>query len=145
MLFSDFRAAGLGVVIRDSHGLVVGALAERISIPMSAATVEALACRRALHFAKEFGISELVCEGDAEVIVRALLAKEVVHPEFGHVLQDALVLADSFRACNFAHIKRVGNSVAHYLARHAKSGDELQVWREAIPEDIAPLVTRDSL
>nr|POE90944.1 hypothetical protein CFP56_05317 [Quercus suber] len=80
-LFSDLSAAGLDVVIHDSCGHIVGALAERIPIPMSAATVEALACRRALYFAKEFSICELVCEKDAEVIIRALLSKEIVHPE----------------------------------------------------------------
>ena len=145
VLFSKLEAAGLSVVIRDSRGKVVGALAERIPIPKSAATVEALVCRRALYFAKEFRISEFVREGDTEVIIRALLSKEVVHPKYGHVLQDSLVLANGFRVCNFAHIKRVGNSVAHFLANHSKSGNELQVWRETIPEDIAPLVSRDSL
>nr|XP_023885178.1 uncharacterized protein LOC111997334 [Quercus suber] len=124
-LFSDLDATGLGVVICDSCRYVVEALAVHIPIPMSVATVEALACRRALYFAKEFSIYELVCEGDAEVIIRALLSKEVVHPEYGHVLQDSLVLANDFRICNFAYIKRVGNSVAHFLARRAKFDNEL--------------------
>lgn len=44
-LFRDIGAVGLGMVIRDSSGHVVGALAERIPIPQSAATVEALAYR----------------------------------------------------------------------------------------------------
>ncbi|XP_030924892.1 uncharacterized protein LOC115951908 [Quercus lobata] len=143
-LSSDLGAAGLGVVIRDSCGLVVGALAERIPIPISAAIVEALAFRRTLYFAKELSICELVCEGDAKVIIRALLSKELVHPEYGHVLQDSLVLANDFRICDFVHIKRIGNSVAHFLARRAKSGNELQVWLKAIFEDIT-LVSRDSL
>ena len=144
-LFSELEATGLGVVICDSRGKVVGALDERIPIPKSAAMVEALACRRALYFAKEFRRSEFVCEGDAEVIIRALLSKEVVHPEYGHLLQDSLVLANGFRVRNFAHIKHVGNLVALFLASRSKSGNELQVWRETIPEDIAPLVLRDSL
>ncbi|XP_023892636.1 uncharacterized protein LOC112004627 [Quercus suber] len=118
----DLGTAGLGVVIRDWRGQVVGALAERIPIPKSAATVEALACRRALHFANEFRIREFVCEGDAEVIIKALLSMEAVHPEYGHVLQDSLVLANGFKVCKFVHIKRVGNSVAHFLARRSKSG-----------------------
>nr|POE55393.1 putative ribonuclease h protein [Quercus suber] len=96
-LFSDLGTAGLGVVIRDWRGQVVGALAERIPIPKSAATVKALACRRALHFANEFRISEFVCEGDAEVIIKALLSNEAAHPEYGHVLQDSLVLANGFK------------------------------------------------
>ena len=144
-LFSDLGAAGLGVVIHDPSGQVVGALAERIPIPKSAATVEALACRRALNLAKELSIFYVVCKGDAEVIIRALQSKEVVHPEYGHVLQDTLVLANVLRVCNFVHVKCVGNSVAHFLARRSKSSNELQVWLETIPEDIAPLVMRDSL
>ena len=53
---------------------------------MFAAIVEALACCRALIFAKELSIFEAVCEGDAEVIIRALLSREVLYPEYGHVL-----------------------------------------------------------
>ena len=129
-LFSDLGAAGLGVVIRDSSGhdssgQVVGALAKRIPIPKSAAIVEALTCRRALNFAKELSTFDVVCEGDAEVIIRALLSREVVHPEYGHVLQYTLVLENDFRVRNFVHVKRVGNSVTHFLARRSKSGNEL--------------------
>ena len=54
----------------------IGALSERISIPTSAATVEALACLRALIFAKESSIFETVFEGDAKVVIKALLARE---------------------------------------------------------------------
>lgn len=52
-IFKEQGAAGLGVVIQDSQGLVIGALSECIVMPMSAATVEALVSRRALTFAKE--------------------------------------------------------------------------------------------
>ena len=86
-----------------------------------------------------------MCEGDAEVIIGALLSREVVYLEYGHVLQETLALAIDFWVCNFVHVKRLGNSVAHFLARHSKLGNKLQVWIESIPDDIAPLVTRDSL
>lgn len=76
-LFSDMGAAGLGVVIHDSCGQVVGALAKSISIPKSTATVEAVACRWALTFAKELSIFETVYEGDAKVIARTLWSREV--------------------------------------------------------------------
>lgn len=85
-LFTNLGAARLELVIRDSCGQVVAALAKRISIPKSAATIEALACRRALTFAKELIIFKVVCEDDAEVIVRAIWSREVEQPEYGHVL-----------------------------------------------------------
>lgn len=89
------------MVIRDSHGLVIGVLSECIllPLPLSTAIVEALACRRALTFAKELSIFKSIVKGDAEVIVRALLAKDGSHPEYGHVLNDALSLAAEFHFC----------------------------------------------
>ena len=61
------------------------------------------------------------------------------------MLSDVLFLDANFRVCSFSHLKRAGNSVAHFLSRQCRSGDELQVWFDSIPEDIAPLVARDAL
>ncbi|XP_050259644.1 uncharacterized protein LOC126704654 [Quercus robur] len=52
-IFKELGAAGLGMVIRDSEDSVIGALAERISLPCSVAKVEALACRRAILIIRE--------------------------------------------------------------------------------------------
>ena len=76
----------LGVVIHDSYGRVIGSLAERIPLPILAATVEALACGRVLLFAKELCIFDSVFERDAELIIKALLGKEVHYLEYGHVI-----------------------------------------------------------
>ena len=78
VVFLELDAARLGVVIFYSYGRVVSALAKRIPIPTSAAIVEALACQRALIFAKELNLKDTMFEGDAEQIMKALLAK-VVH------------------------------------------------------------------
>ena len=136
---------GLGVVIRDSKGIVIGALAEQIPLPNSVAFVEALACRRAVLFAKEMSICEATYEGDAETVTNALKDEGSNHPKFGHVINDSLVLASDFCFCSFSHVKRFGNSVAHFLARKSKFGNELQVWIESILDNIAPLVPCDSL
>ncbi|KAK9995687.1 hypothetical protein SO802_020373 [Lithocarpus litseifolius] len=90
------NAAGLGVIIRDSEGCVIGALAERIPLPISVATVEALACRRAVQFAKDLSIYEATFEGDAEIVTNALRAGASNHPEFGLVINDSLALASGF-------------------------------------------------
>ena len=96
-------------------------------------------------FARELSLPDAIFEGDAELIIKALRAKEVNHPEYGHVIQDFLVLASYFWVCSFSHVRRVSNSVAHFLARHSKSGLELQVWLDSLPDDLAPLVVRDFL
>ncbi|XP_075633754.1 uncharacterized protein LOC142606255 [Castanea sativa] len=138
-------AAGLGVVIRDSAGMVIGALAKRIPLLCLVATVEALACKRAVLFAKEISIFEATVEGDAEIVTLALKDGSTSNPKFGHIIQDSLVLANDFHLCVFSHVRRLGNTVAHYLAKKAKSSNELQVCIESVPDDIAPLVYRDSL
>ena len=144
-IFKELGAAGLGMVIRDFEGLVIGALAERIPQPCSVATVEALACRRAVLFVKEMSIFEATVEGDAEIVISDLKDGRTSNSEFGHIIQDSLVLANELRFCVFSHVKRLGNTVAHYLARKVKSGNELQVWIESTPDDIAPLVYHDFL
>ena len=81
----------------------------------------------------------------SEQIIKDLRAKEVNQPEYGHVLQDSLVLASFFWVCSFSHVKRVSNSVAHFFARRSKLGNELQVWLDSLPDDLAPFALRDFL
>lgn len=107
--------------------------------------VEALACRRALFFAKELSRFEISFEGDAEVLIKAILAGDIGNPEYGHVIKDILIVANDFRCCNFSHVKRISNMVARFLAKKSYSGSEIQVWIESTLDDIAPLVTQDSL
>ena len=45
------KCAGLGVVVRDSAGLVIAALSQRVRLPGSADVVEALVACRAMRFA----------------------------------------------------------------------------------------------
>ena len=88
---------------------------------------------------------EATFEEDVEIVTNALKDGGSNHPKFDHVINDSLVLASDFHFCSFSHVKRLGNLVAHFLARKSKFSNELQVWIESIPDDIAPLVFRDSL
>ena len=133
------------MVIHDASGSMIAAFSKRVPLSSSPTIVEALACRKALEFAKEVSALHCVIEGDAEVIIKAILSMDSSHPEYGHVLEDIFDLAEDFSFISFCHVKRVGNSVAHYLARRAKSGVEFQVWFNAIPDDIAPIVARDAV
>ena len=73
--FIDTYSAGLGVVARDLDGMVITPLSERIRLPPTVADLEALACRRAILFALELGLQDVVFEGDSEVIINHLKAK----------------------------------------------------------------------
>ena len=86
-------------------------MCERVSLPISPAVVEALACTRALAFAKELCIFECSVEGDVEVIINAILIGDSKNSKYGQVIGDILVLATGL-------------------------GSELQVWIESTPDDI---------
>ena len=73
--FIDTDSASLGVVARDLDGMVITPLLECIRLPPTVADLEAIACRRAILFALELGLQDVVFEGDSEVIINHLKAK----------------------------------------------------------------------
>ena len=78
--FKELGCVGIGVVVWNSIGAVIGALSHRIMMPSSAAIVELLACCKALFFAKDLGVVQCIVEGDAEVIIKAFRQKDSSHP-----------------------------------------------------------------
>ena len=77
--------------------------------------------------------------------LQAIRSSDSSHPGYGIVIRDVLKLVSGFSFCSFSHLKWQGNLVAHCLAKSSKSGCELQVWQNSIPNNITPIVTRDSL
>ena len=53
--------AGIGMVIRNSSGQVIGALSDKINLPPIVDDVKAIACRKAISFALDLGVDE-VCK-----------------------------------------------------------------------------------
>ena len=107
------------------------------------ALVEALACRRAVQFAVEIGLHEVIFEGDAAVVINAISKESANQTLYGHIVDDVLDRVSLLRFSEFCYVSRSCNSVADALAKRAKSGPELQVWLEDCPEDITPLILGD--
>ena len=94
--FNEMGTAGIGVVVHNCSGSVLGALSQRIQLPTFVATVEFLACRKPMLFAKELRAMDCIFKGDAEVIIQAIRNKDSTRPEYGHVVNDVLSLARDF-------------------------------------------------
>lgn len=56
VIFEEYDEAGFGVVIRNSHNIVVVALLERILKPSTMVILEMLAARLAIQFVQEIGL-----------------------------------------------------------------------------------------
>ena len=97
-------------MVHNCSGSVLGALFQRIQLPTFAATVELLACPKAMLFAKELRAMDCIFKGDAEVIIQAIRNKDSTRPEYGHVINDILSLARDFQIYSFSHVKCISNS-----------------------------------
>ena len=100
-LFADQGSAGIGVVIRDWEGQVIAALSEKVRHPGSVDLVEALATRRAISFAKELNIHQMVIEGDSLRVIQAINEARPVQTLYGHVVDNIRFLSSSYR-CSFS-------------------------------------------
>ena len=72
-VFSQQKEAGIGVVIRDHHGVVVAALSKKLKAPLGAIEVEAKAMKEAVNFAWEMGIRDCLFESDSLTMVNGML------------------------------------------------------------------------
>jgi len=140
--FKDINKAGLGVVIRNGFGQVLASLSEHIQLPFSSDLVEAMATTRVLSFATELGFLRFVLEGDSKLIIKALQNKEDSLAPFGHILATTKTTKD-VNCISFSHIRRLGNSIAHNLAKHAQHVAGLKVWMEDVPPHLYSILLTD--
>ena len=71
-IFSEQRAVGIGVVVRDDQGRVAATISKRINEHLWAVEAEAKAFEEGLQLAKDIGIQDFILEGDSLIIHRAL-------------------------------------------------------------------------
>lgn len=71
-LFAAQVSAGIGVVIRDWEGQIIAALSQKVRYLGSIELVEALAASRALSFAKELSIQQMVVKGDSLQVIQTI-------------------------------------------------------------------------
>ena len=104
--FQDSVSAGLGVVVRDSYGRVIAALSERITLPPTVEDLKALDSRKAVSFAIDLDLRDVVFEGDSEVIFKHLSSDQPSMAAFGHIVEDARSLAAMLRRFSFSHLEQ---------------------------------------
>ena len=102
---------GTGIVICDSKGEVIAAFSEKIPLPPTVEDIEVLACRRAMSFALEIGLRDVVFEGDSETIIKNLNFESDCLASFGNIVEGSKCAALNFRFFSFSHVKHNGNVV----------------------------------
>ena len=117
--FPSKNLASLGAIIRNDNGLVMAPFSQPIPLPTSVETMEVLAARSVVCLARDLNLDQVIFEGDAEVIIKALNFGGFSSSSFGHIIRDIKLLSSAFNKVSFSHTHRQGNSVAQGLARMA--------------------------
>ena len=91
-VFQSSNEAGIGVVIHDHRGEIIGSLSLHIPHPPTIAEVEALACRRAVLFAKELCFHEVLLR-----VIRRSLSTPLQMVELNNQFMVILLLTSFMR------------------------------------------------
>ena len=130
-------------MVRDKEGLVIAAMATRVPQLLQAIEIEALVANKALEFAQEMGLSDVVLEGDSSLVMAALSSKDPGLAPYGLLLQDTLSLSSAFSKLSYSHTKREGNTVAHNLAQLAVNLPNCVIWMEDVPSNVLSFYQAD--
>ncbi|XP_065623665.1 uncharacterized protein LOC136065005 [Quercus suber] len=144
-IFEDQACAGLDVVIRDSAGLIIGALSQKIKLPSSLVMVEVLAASQAISFVREISILRVVVEGNSLQVIKAINNTKSSKTSYGHIIDEIKLLSSSLPCCSFVHVRHEGNKLAHVLVRRAILFADIDVWLEDLPRDLDDVFQFDLL
>ena len=144
-IFKEEEASGFGAIIRNDRGEVMAAFSGKGPPVSCSEEAEILVCCRAVEFALECGFMEMVVKGDNQSVMSTLELKRSLSSQIGHIIQDVLCLLHRFRWSQVQFVKRSANTVAHLLARHAKSLVHDVIWLEESPPPVVQALYFDSI
>ncbi|XP_042983235.1 uncharacterized protein LOC122312641 [Carya illinoinensis] len=130
---------GIGVIVRDSEGLVTASLCSSITLTPDPLLGEAAAALRATTLCAELGLTHIVLEGDALNVVQAVQGVEENWSAVGMVIRDVKSLLSRFQEWSIHHVPRELNVIAHTLAKYALICSEDCILLEDYPPCIQHL------
>ncbi|KAF5465302.1 hypothetical protein F2P56_015322 [Juglans regia] len=115
---------GIGAIIRDSQGMVLGTIRARRFISVSPFKAEAYAMLMAIIFCKDTGFTNIVLEGDSLQVVKQMQKPVKDWSQGGLIIEDAKAILKSLPGWSIGHIRREANMAAHVLAKDALNSVE---------------------
>nr|XP_023880097.1 uncharacterized protein LOC111992470 [Quercus suber] len=142
-VFSELGSCGIGVVIRNERGLLMGSMSKMIDVPLGALEVEARAVEEGVRLAWDLGLKKIVLESDSLSVVNAVRVPSLSPSSILKVVEGTRLELCCFDEWDISHTRRSGNSAAHVMAKYAKSVSDCIIWVEDTPPLIAALVQHD--
>ena len=71
-VFKESGSYGIGTVIRNEKGLIMGAMSKKLELPLGALEVQPKAYEEGMLLAVDLGLKNIVLEGDEQVVTNVL-------------------------------------------------------------------------
>ena len=144
-LGNDPYQVGLGVLVRDSSGLVAASMWRQFSGEGCGLQVHTQALLLALEFAFSIGLRGLEVDVGNNELYGLLQKPGPCLAHMGVLIDDIRDWAHEFHFLSFSFIKNVCNKATQALATEALSSSFQQVWLDDYPACITSQVQIDSL
>ena len=119
-LFQEQKAIGVGMVLRDTFGQVLGCNLRHFNGVCQPKEAEVIGVREALDWIRERQVNQAIVETDSKVVYEALLSTQKDNSQFGQLLQRCRMLMRETHT-TIAHVNKKANGVADALAKLAKT------------------------
>ncbi|GAU34369.1 hypothetical protein TSUD_217090 [Trifolium subterraneum] len=133
---------GLGMVLCRGDGRCVGAVTKVMQGLNDATLAETQGLFEALNWIKTKGLSKIVIEMDAEVVVRAIQKRIFPRSRWGKLAKSCARDFEKDALLSISWVRRNGNKAAHELARWALYEPNMY-WDENYPHCIHPHIQKD--
>lgn len=120
-VFKETGSCGIGVVIRNDRGQIMGAKSKKLELPLGAMEVEAKAFMEGMLLEVDLRLKHVILEGDAQVVTNALSGSSPPLPSsIQMIIEGAKRWKQDVYAWRVNHVCKAGNLAAHLMARNAK-------------------------
>ncbi|KAL2929275.1 hypothetical protein RDABS01_034686, partial [Bienertia sinuspersici] len=134
---------GLGAVLRDDKGEVLGAAVHQLNAEWSAQVAEAKAILFGVKVALHGGYDNIIVESDCLQVINFLQKGVSYYSDLAIVINDVLSYCSLFKSLSWSHVKRRGNAVAHIMAKLSPVEIGERCWFGGGPEIINDAVAFD--
>ncbi|XP_040990895.1 uncharacterized protein LOC121238111 [Juglans microcarpa x Juglans regia] len=140
VVFRHLYKAGVGAILRDAQGKVIMSVSKGEWEVEQPEVIEFMAALRGLQLISHMGITHLVLESDCLLVVKELNEASTDQSPQGYIIREIRLLLDNFIDVTVCHVNRLGNGVAHGLARHTWIVDSIIMWWDGFPDFISQAI-----
>ena len=105
-MFKEADSCGVGVIIRNEEGCLMGAMSKKLPLPLGALEVEAKVAEEGILLAKDLGLKDVVTKGEAKVVLSTLARFDTPPSSIQKVIEGTKKWLLHFHAWKAIHINR---------------------------------------